>query len=224
MFYSSLILYAPLLSRGLVITIGVWALSALISTTIGIIFGVVSKLPTMIGQICAPPILCFVFLWRAVPLYVQLLIAYFVLPDLLGINLSPIAASIISLSLCSSAYVTTIVRSGISSIPNGQWDAAACAGLNNIQTMRYIIFPQAIRVIAPIMVNEYESLIKSTALLSVLGVPELTKIGKNIIAHYLNPIPVWGIIVLIYLLLSGCLMLLSRMLDGKYSQKPADNI
>lgn len=213
--YPLIYSYIPLLARGLLTTARLWALSTIISTAIGGLLGILCSSRTLYAYYSTPFINIFVFIWRGVPVYVQLLIAYFVLPDLLGINLSPASACVLALSLCSAAYITNIVRSGINAVAQGQWEAAQALGLTCAQTMRFIIVPQAIKIIAPILINEYESLIKSTALFSTLGVPEITKVGRTIISQNLNPLPIYSIIVVLYLLLSATLAASAQWLKKK---------
>lgn len=213
--------YLPLLAKGLLTTARLWALSALVSTAIGSILGILCGSRTALSSYLTPLIDCYVFVWRGVPVYVQLLIAYFVLPDLLGINLSPESACVLALSLCSAAYITNIVRSGIAAVNQGQWEAAQAIGLSTTQTMRFIIVPQATKIVAPVLINEYESLIKSTALFSAIGVPEITKVGRTIIAQHLNPVPIYGIIVILYLILSALLASVAWFVRKKLNARKA---
>src|SRR5690606_27696645 len=160
----------------------------------GTIFGILAsdrlRLP-----IAAPLIDWYTFILRAVPFFVQLLIVYFVLPDLLGIDLSVFASSVIALGGCSSGYVCQIVRAGINSIPAIQWEAAFVLGYTRLQTLCYIILPQMLKNVLPALNNELEGILKSTAILSSIGMLELTRMGMNIVSRELkDPLSIYVIV------------------------------
>lgn len=207
---------APLFLKGLLMTIKLWISSASISLLVGVCLGILNsaQLQNRLGSLL---ISSYVFVLRGVPLYVQVLIVYFVLPDLIGINLSPFLAAVIALGLCSSAYTAEIVRCGVNAIPKGQWDACFVLGYTTLQTLRAIIIPQMVRNILPALVNELELLIKGTAILSTIGVLELTKVGTNIVARYMNPIPIYLAVACFYLAISAVLSLVSKKLERRFS-------
>ncbi len=176
----------PLFLMGLFKTIQLWIGSASISLLIGSCLGMLNSAQLQ-NRLASLLINFYVYILRGVPLYVQVLIVYFVLPDLLGVNLSPFFAAIIALGLCSSAYTAEIVRCSVNAIPQGQWDAGFVLGYTTLQSLRYVIIPQMIRNVLPALVNELELIIKGTAILSTIGVLELTKVGSNIVARYNEP-------------------------------------
>lgn len=194
----------PLLAKGLATTIFLWLSSAALAFVVGVPVGIFNseklKIPTISFLIDS-----YVFLVRAIPVYVQVLITYFVIPDLLHTNLSPSVAAILALGICSSGYMAEIIRCGINAIPLGQWNACFILGYSRWQTVWYVIVPQTMNIIVPALFNELESLIKSTAILSAIGVVELTKVGNNIVARTMNPIPVYLAIAFLYLLISAVL-------------------
>jgi polar amino acid transport system permease protein len=102
----------------------------------------------------------FVAVIRGTPLFVQILICYFGLPQVLGIDLSPFAAGVIALGCNSSAYISEIVRCGVNSIPSGQWEASFVLGYTRCQTLQYIMIPQMLRNVLPALTNEVTALIK----------------------------------------------------------------
>lgn len=157
------------------------------------------------------------FLLRGIPFYVQLLIAYFVLPGLTGISLSAFAAGALSLGLCSAAYVSQMVRGTINSIPQGQWEAARTLGYNKAQTLRHIIMPQVMIMLIPQLGSEFDQLLKSTAIISSIGVLELTLTGKNLVAKYLEPLTIYSSIAVVYLLISSIILGISTLLERKLS-------
>lgn len=131
----------------------------------------------------------YVDFFRSTPLLVQILLVYFALPALIpGITSVfrqyEIVAGIIGLTLNTSAYQTEIIRSGILAIPIGQTEASRALGMTQRQTMRYVIVPQAIRLIVPPLTNESIQLILNSSLLSVIGVTELTKVTRSLQSTY----------------------------------------
>lgn len=152
---------------------------------------------------------------RGIPLLVQLIWWYFAFPAVirsLGIawnieplrryEADPILFSVIGLTICYGAYMSEIFRAGIQSIPPGQMEAARSLGMNYLQAMRYVILPQAFRIILPPVGNEFTALLKDSSLVSVVSVPELTRRGREFMATNFNPIEVWSMIALVYLIMT----------------------
>ncbi len=148
--------------------------------------------------IAGPLIQGFILVIRGTPLFVQVLIFYFALPEALGIDLSPFAAGVVALGLNSSAYVAEIVRCGIDSVPQGQWEAAHVLGYGRKLTLQSVILPQMVRNVLPALTNEMTTLIKESSILMVIGVAELTKVGREIVARQLDPLPVYLMVAGIY--------------------------
>jgi polar amino acid transport system permease protein len=152
---------------------------------------------------------------RGVPLLVQLIWWYFAFPVLiqtvgkwLGLSFminyqaNAIVTAIIGLTVCYGAYMSEIYRAGIQSIPRGQTEAARSLGMTHFQAMRYIILPQSVRVILPPVGNEFIALLKDTSLVSVVAVADLTRRGREFMAVHFNPIEVWTMVALIYLIMT----------------------
>lgn len=200
----SLLIYFPLLFRGTFVTLGAWIASGVISLMIGTFLGIMSC-RYLVSPRWSTIVRGYTFIAKGIPAYVQILIAYFVIPALLGINIPGILASIGALAFCSSGYVTEIIRSGINTISRGQWDACFVLGYPMKVTLFRIILPQTIKNILPALFGELEQLLKSTSLLATIGITELTRTGMNIISRELNPIPIYLMIACVYLLFSAAL-------------------
>jgi His/Glu/Gln/Arg/opine family amino acid ABC transporter permease subunit len=196
--------YAPLLLRGVLMTVFLWCGAAILSLAIGTLFGVL-RCRTMRINYLTPLLDIITWILRGVPFYVQLLIVYFVLPNLLGLNLSPSIAGIISLGLCSAAYVSQMIRGSINAIADNQWEAAWVLGLNKSQSLQYVILPQAMRTIIPMICGELDMVLKSTSVISTIGVLELTGAGRNILAINMQVVPVYCTVALLYLFFSSLL-------------------
>ncbi len=148
--------------------------------------------------------------FRGTPLLVQIFMIYFGIPPLLqGLGLpfrfNQFSAAIVALTLNSAAYIAEIVRAGIQSIDIGQTEAAESLGLGKTETMRHIIFPQALRRMLPPLGNEFISMLKDTTLVSVIGFEDLFRKGQLIVAQNYQPFAIYAAVALVYL----CLTLIS---------------
>ncbi len=152
---------------------------------------------------------------RGIPLLVQLIWWYFAFPVIIQqvgrwLNIAALAhyqsnaifLAVIGLVFCYSAYMSEIYRAGIQSVPKGQMEAARSLGMNYFQAMRHVVLPQAVRVIMPPVGNEFISLLKDSSLVSVVAVADLTRRGREFMAVNFNPIEVWSIVALIYLIMT----------------------
>jgi len=169
---------------------------------------------------CRLPILgslieCWVFVIRGTPLFVQVLIFYFALPEALGIDLSPFSAGVIALGFNSTAYIAEIVRCGIDSIPPGQWEAASMLGYGRALTLQSVILPQMVRNVLPALTNEITTLIKESSILMAIGVAELTKVGREIVARQLDPLPVYLTVAAIYFAMTTAISLCAKHLERR---------
>jgi arginine/lysine/histidine/glutamine transport system substrate-binding/permease protein len=157
--------------------------------------------------------------FRGTPLLVQIFMIYFGLPALFqelgfGFNLNRLTAAVIALSLNSAAYIAEIVRAGIESIDSGQSEAAQSLGLSSVATMRYVIFPQALRRMLPPLGNEFISLLKDTSLVAIIGFEELFREAQLIVAENYRAFELYFAVAVIYL----CLTLLSSQVFSRLEQ------
>ena len=211
---NNLATYISLFAKGSCITLGAWLFAGTISLILGTIFGILSS-QAISSNTSLLLIKIYTFVTKGIPAYIQILIAYFILPQLLGINIPSFLAASGALALCSSGYVTEIVRAQINAIPKEQWDACFVLGYPLPIAIQQIIVPQAIRIALPALIGELEQLLKSTSLLATIGVTELSRAGMNIISRELNPLPVYLTIAAIYLLFSGLLNALALYLNRR---------
>ncbi len=198
--------FISLLLYGTLTTLEIALVSIIIGLCGGIVVGVlncqklsIKPLSLILDQ--------FVWIIRGTPLFIQVLIAYYALPEILHISLSPFAAGVIALGINSTAYISEIVRGGIDSISNGQWEASYVIGLKKSATLKKVILPQMLKMTLPSLTNELVTLVKETSILMVIGVAELTKVSKDIVAKELDPITIYLAAALIYLILTTLLSL-----------------
>lgn len=156
----------------------------------------------------------YVQLFQGVPLLVQLFLAYYGI-GLFGINTSPWLAAAIGLTLYASAFLAEIWRGCVASIPLGQWEASQSLALSFFEQLRYIILPQALRIAVAPTVGFLVQVIKGTALASVIGFMELTKVGKTIANATFSPFLVFSCVALCYFALCYPVSLYAKSLERK---------
>lgn len=143
----------------------------------------------------------YVWLWRGTPLLVQLLIAYFGLPQV-GIRLGVTGSGIITLALNESAYIGVLAAAALRAVPAGQADAARSIGLSAWQRFRRIVFPQAFRLFLPVLGNQYNAMLKTTSLLSVISFSELVAFAQAQVSLTYRPAEAFAVAALYYLALT----------------------
>ncbi len=138
---------------------------------------------------------------RAVPILVLILWVYYGLPQLADISISVFWAGVLALALSDSAFEAEIFRAGIQSIDKGQYEAAHSISLSYIDTMRYVILPQAIRRILPALGNQLVYMLKMSSLVSIIGLQELTRRANELVVTEYRPLEIYSVLVLEYLVL-----------------------
>ena len=205
--------FGPLL-QGAAVTIEVALVAMLFATVVGIILGSASlshfwPLRALVRA--------YVLLVRGVPPLVLILLIYFA-PPALGMDIPGFWAAVIALTVNAAAYNTEIVRAGIGAIDSGQAEAASALGLTWRGTLVHVLLPQALRKTLPPLTNELISIIKTTPLLSVISILELTSSGQAIVAETYAPLEVYVLLALFYFVLIGTLSLFMRHLEWKFAQ------
>ncbi len=157
----------------------------------------------------------YVELFQGTPLLMQMFLCFFGL-SMLGYEISAWGAAILSLTLFTSAFLVEIWRGCIDTLPKGQWEASRCLGLSFLQTLRHIILPQAIRVAVAPTVGFSVQVIKGTALASIIGFVELTKVGTMLNNATFEPFKVFALVALIYFVLCYPLSLYSKYLEKRF--------
>lgn len=194
----------PLLLAGAVITLQLAAVSTLLGLVGGSLIGIarLSRLTPLRWFARA-----YIDFFRGTPLLVQIFMIYFGVPAVLKeigweFSFDRFVAAIVALSLNSAAYLGEIVRAGIQSIEPGQLEASQSLGLSSLQTMRYVIFPQALRRMLPPLGNEFITLLKDTSLVAVIGFEELFRRGQLIVADNYRPFELYAAVAFVYLTLT----------------------
>jgi len=157
---------------------------------------------------------------RGMPLLMVIFWMFFLLPAMLGGGMTAAWTIIVALTLFTSAYMSEIVRAGITGIPKGQMEAAISTGLSHGQAMFHIILPQALRNMIPSFVNQFVSMIKDTSLAFIVGVTELTQIATQINNRtMLYPTEIFIFIAVIYFIVCFAFTELSRWLERRLAYR-----
>lgn len=215
-----------LLLRGLVITLKISIWSSLLASLLGVVMGMMK---TSDNYFVKMPAVSYVSIVRNIPSLVFIFIFYFFFSSQiisffnLDYHLSAVSgtaeylltfffcppeqftvfvSAILTLAIYEGAYMTEIVRSGIESIEKGQWEASDALGLSKFQRMRYIVFPQTLKRILPPMAGQLISVIKDSAIVSVISVQDLTFMGMELMASTYRTFEIWITITAMYFILT----------------------
>lgn len=194
-------------------TLLVSALALAIGTAIGIAVAIVrtTRIPVL-----SQAMRVYVDVFRTTPALVQIIWIFYVIPVLTTIRISPLTAGVAALSLNAGAFLSEIFRAGIESVHRGQGDAASVLGYSKSQSLRHIILPQALRRVLPPTSNVFISLIKTSALVSVIAVGELTYQIEAQVASTFRPLELYTALALCYVILTLPVSLLSSALERRY--------
>lgn len=204
----------PILKAGLLVTIPL----SLISFAIALVIAIC----TALARISDYKLLRWVFgtyvwVFRGTPLLVQLFIVFFGLPKA-GITLDAWTAAVITFSLNTGAYASESIRASILAIPKGQWEAAESLGMTYWQMLRRIIAPQTVRISLPPVANDFIDLVKGTSLVASITLADLFMVGQQITARTYEPLLIYSLCAVIYLLFISILMVIQGRLE-KYASK-----
>ena len=203
----------PSLLQGAWITVQITLISYALGFALGVFLGYLHTLQNALVRI---PITLYVTLIRGTPMLIQITFFYYVLP-LLGLELSPFWAAICAIAINASAFMSQIIKSGIIGVGSEQIEAARVLGFSSWQIGRYIVIPQAIRIMFPALVGEYITLLKDSSLASVIGVMELYKEARAIMNQTYDVITIFCLVALFYLVLTSVSELLFKYIERKMS-------
>jgi len=212
-YIEQLILSLPFFLKGLGMTIAVSGLSLAAGTLLGFVWGIARAKQV---RLLKPLLGAWVDIVRGTPFLVQVFIIFFLLPEV-GIQLEAFPAAVIALSNLSACFICEIVVAGISAVPSGQREAATSSGLNWFQQLRYVILPQAMRVILPPLVGQYVLLIKDSSVVSAIGVIDVTRVGWLTVQRIPQGILVFGLVAVLYFVICYPLIQLSNSLEKRMS-------
>ena len=174
-----------LLFSGLWVTVKIAVVSIILSTIFGLLVAIMRIQNNPVSNLL---LVAYLEFCRATPIVVALIVVYFGLP-FLNITFSPFQSAVIVIVFVHTAYIGEAFRSGILAINKTQTEAAQSLGLTQLQTYRYILVPQAFRMVLPTLANQWTGIIKDTSICTILAITELLKAAQIISAWKANPTP-----------------------------------
>lgn len=197
---------------GLLLTLEIGLSAIAISTVLGTVIGLMRMSPC---RLLRYPALVFIETLRNIPLLILVFWAYFVPPSL-GVPLSKFSAVLLALTLFTAAYIAEVLRSGLLAVPLGAVHAARALGFTRIQTLVRVVLPIAFHSMIPALAGRYVVAIKNTSLAFLIGLSDLTDIGKQISNVLMTaPVEVYGTLMLIYFVVNSALSKAMGLLEGK---------
>jgi len=186
--------FLPLLGKGAIVTIEISLLSMTLAVTLGLL---IALMRLYAGKFLSMVAVTYIELIRGTPLLIQLYIIFYGLP-MIGLKLSPFISAIIGLGLNYAANEAENYRAGILSVPKHQMDAAFALGMSRFQALRYVILPQAVRLVIPPITNDFISLIKDSSIVSVITLVELTTIYSQLATTYFDYLGIGLLVAFMY--------------------------
>jgi len=200
------------LPEGLLNTLILSGLSFVLAVVLGFGLALLRLSNLIIGNAFANVVMEVV---RNSPILVLVYVFYYVLGPIFDFD--RFTASILCLAVFHAALISEIIRAGIRAIKRGQWEAASSIALTPVDTYRYVIMPQAIRLILPAMTSEAIHVLKNSAIVSVIAVAELTTAGRNIISDTFMSFEIWLTVAAIYFVVTVALSALISLMEKKYA-------
>ncbi|WP_166238289.1 ectoine/hydroxyectoine ABC transporter permease subunit EhuD [Paenibacillus turpanensis] len=205
----------PKLLDALKITIMATVCGFALAMVIGLVFALLRRSSSKIVSWAAFGVIEFI---RNTPLLVQVFFLFYVLP-LYGVRISPFATGMIALGLHYGTYLSEVYRSGIDSIPKGQWEAATALNFSRVQTWTKIILPQALPPMVPVFGNYFIVMFKETPILSAIALVEVLQTAKIITSQTFRAVEPYTLVGLLFLILSTLSAVLIRRLELKLNRR-----
>jgi polar amino acid transport system permease protein len=204
----------PYLLGGALATLWLTAASISIGLALGLIVALAQRSRRKVISITAS---AYVWLFRGTPLLVQLIVIYTGLPQF-GIRLSVIESALLGLSLNEAAYLAEIIRSGLLAVPVGQINAAKALGMRDRQIMRFVVVPQAMRIIVPPLGNSVNGLLKTTSITSVISMEELLRRTQELIQERFLVMELFAVAGLYYLAMTTAWDFVQRAIERRFGR------
>lgn len=213
--FSKVVPSIPYIIEGIGVTLQI----VIGATVIGLVLGILLALCKIGNNALLRWIAAFyTSIFRGTPLVLQLMIIYYAVPQMFDIQIEPMPAAIIAFGLNSGAYISEIIRAGINAVDKGQQEASLALGIPYVQMMKDIILPQAMKNILPSLMNEFITLNKESAIVTVIGALDIMRrayVVGGATFRYLEPLLVAG---LIYYIMTLVLSFLGKKLEKRMSR------
>ncbi|MDP4109669.1 MAG: amino acid ABC transporter permease [Bacillota bacterium] len=211
--FAKILPYMGMFQNGVIMTLKYTALSLVLGIILGLLIGIVKLSDGKVCKIFKPVTYAFTAIFRGVPLMVMLYLVFYATPQVLGFPLSALGAGVAVFGLNTAAMTSEVFRAGIVSVPRGQTEAAIALGVQKRQAMMDIVIPQALKSILPAIVNESISLLKTTSLISVLGVADIMRTSNLVLAQTYTAFEPFIFAAVIYFILVYILTFFANMLE-----------
>ncbi len=206
----------PFLLEGLWVTFQISLITIFFGSILGAVIGM---LRTLNYAVINYPLGAYIHTLRGTPFLIHLYFVYFMLPQtgISWLQLEAFPAAVIALSLYTSTYVAEIVRGAIQAVPKGQAEAARSTGMTALQSMWYVVLPQALKLMIPPMGGVYVIIIKGTSIVSVIGIAELVRAGEHATQRHPRELMlIYGMTALMYFAYCYPVLRLARWAETKY--------
>jgi His/Glu/Gln/Arg/opine family amino acid ABC transporter permease subunit len=203
----------PYMLQGSVVTLEISICAMAVATVVGVVMGLIS-----VSDLTALKMVirAYVYFVRGTPALVQIFLVYFALPKI-DLEMTPFWSGVVALAFNSAGFISEIVRAGLQSIDAGQTEAALSIGMTNRQSIIFILLPQSLRRITPPLTNEIITLVKTSSLLSVISITELTRSAQVIVAERFVPFELYAALAVYYLVMISVLSWCSEYLEKRLS-------
>lgn len=214
-FSSRLALYWPALIEGAWTTLWLCTIAMLMGFALGVVIHLIANGHSRHGRAFTRVYISF---FRGTPMLAQLLLLFY-LPSALGLDIPPMAVAAAALALNTAAYQSQILSSGFAAIPRGQMEAASVFAIGKFNTLLHIQLPQVLRLTSPALISELIDVIKVSAVVSVISITDLMRVGQQLVSQTYRPLEVYLVTALFYLALTSVLSLLGSLLERRWQER-----
>lgn len=201
----------PLLARGAATTLYLSAAGILLATLLGLVLALMQLYG---GVVLRALVEVYLYLVRGVPLLVMLFAMYYALPYA-GVQIEPVTGGILVIAVYFAAFMTEVFRGAVLSVPAGQWEAGRAVGLTTPRILADIVVRQALRVAGPPFINTCIMVVKGTSLVAIIGLSDVTYVGRQIVERTLAPFEIFGAVALVYFVICFVLSRLGQYLENR---------
>ncbi len=207
-------LFNPYLLGGALTTLALTAVSMVCGLALGFVLALLRRAPSLWLR---APASAYIWLFRGTPLLVQLIVVYTGLPQF-GIRLTVTQSALLGLSLNEAAYLAEIIRAGLLAVPGAQVNAAKALGMRDRQVLRYVVAPQAFRIILPPIGNSVNGLLKTSSLASVVSMEELLRRTQELIQEKFLVMELFAVAALYYLAMTTAWDFVQRQIEKRFGR------
>ena len=216
--FASVFVYWNVLAMGLWATFKLFIICSTLGLGGGLFMGMLRYSKT---RWISYPAMLYVEIFRNTPVLVQIIWVFFALPVVTGIEVSPMMAAVLGITLNTIAFSAEVFRGGIQSIEREQWEAGKAIGMSYAQSMRRVILPQALKRMLPPLTSRGIEVFKMSTLASVVAYPETLQQAKLIASYEYNPIEAYTVVALMFFIVLLPLVQLTYMLERRFGKSDA---